>query len=91
VVDDIAWASPRGLAGGWAGMAGLECSLGRRHRRLQFVASTDRCDSPFLYSFSISGYARSWTKVLHNDCGSTVVAAAFRTEPGILADNRSGA
>jgi hypothetical protein len=47
------------------------------------VASTGRGDSLFLYSFSIIGYARSWTNARHKDCGSTVIGAAFWIVPGI--------
>ena len=55
-----------------------------RHRRLVFVGSTDRWTSPFLYSLSISGYARSRTNDLHSDCGSAVAGAAFLTFPGMV-------
>jgi hypothetical protein len=41
------------------------------------VASADRCDSPFRYSFAITGYSRDWANARDRLCGSTVEGAAF--------------
>ena len=57
-----------------------------RHRFRLLAASADLCDSPFLYSFSISGYARSCVNARHRDCGSTVAGAAFWTFPGMASN-----
>jgi hypothetical protein len=49
------------------------------------AACADRCDSPFRYSLSITGYSRVWTNARHRLLGITVAGAALATEPGILA------
>jgi hypothetical protein len=54
-----------------------------------FETSRDRCDSPFRYSFSISGQARSRMNARQRVGGSTVRGAAFRTLPGIWKDGDS--
>jgi hypothetical protein len=58
--------------------------LASRHRFLLLLTGTERCDSPFRYSFSMTGYSCDRANARDRVCGSTVAGAAFWMEPGIL-------
>ena len=78
----LATAHGVGAAAASKQVAAIE-EIGFEFTEAAHAVQPERCDSPFRYSFSMTGYSCERANARDRLCGSTVVGAAFWIEPGM--------